>query len=146
MASALCRAQSSRKTGFHFSGSCSNSVSAWSRSQHVADVGGPRRVSKYRRLQILGRQTVTDRDTKQVDDLFGMGPDEVSAQDAIGALLDQCLETVDRFIEPQGGVPVRNFLRMHSEFEPLRARLRLAKADSGNRGNRERDARDAPVI
>jgi hypothetical protein len=70
-------------------------VSAWSRSQHVADVGGPRRVSKHRRLQILGCQTVTDRDTKQVDDLFGMGPDEVSAQDAIGALLDQYLETVD---------------------------------------------------
>src|SRR5262249_23585406 len=75
-----------------------------------------------------------------------MRPDEVSAQDAIAVLLDQGLEAVDGLIESHGCIPVRNLLRVHAEFYPLRARLHLAKANRGNWRNRERDARDAPVV
>src|SRR6516164_11009567 len=75
-----------------------------------------------------------------------MGPDEVSAQDAIGVLFDQCLEAVDRFVESSGCVPVRSLLRVHSEFDPFRARLRLAEADCGNWRNCECDARNASVV
>ena len=84
--------------------------------QHIPDVGGPRWISKHRRLQIRRRQTVTDRDGEKVDDLFGMGPDEVSAQDAIGILLDEGLEAVDGFIESHGCVPVttREFKSLQS--------------------------------
>src|SRR5262249_3872525 len=73
-------------------------------------------------------------------------PDEVSPQDAIGVLLDEGLEAVDRFVESQRCVPVRSLLRVHSEFDPLRARLRLAEPNRGNWRNCERDARNAPVV
>src|SRR5215813_11202287 len=75
-----------------------------------------------------------------------MWPDEVSAQDAIGVLLDEGLEAVDRFVESQGRVPVGSLLRVHAEFDPLRARLCLAKANRGNWRNCERDARNAAVV
>src|SRR5262245_33665403 len=75
-----------------------------------------------------------------------MRPDEVSAQDSIGILLDEGLEAIDRFIESHGCVPVRNLLRVHSEFDPLRARLRLAEANRGNWRNCECDARNAAVV
>src|SRR5215471_15535246 len=114
--------------------------------QHVPYVRGPRRISKYRRLQIFRRQPVADREAEQIDDLFGMGPDEVSAQDAICVLLDEGLEAVDRFVESSGCVPVRSRLRVHSEFDPLRARLRLAEPNRGNWRNCECDARNAPVV
>src|SRR6516165_8674201 len=114
--------------------------------QHVPYVRGPRRISKYRRPQIFRRQPVADREAEQVDDLFGMGPDEVSAQDAIGVLLDKGLEAVDRFVESSGCVPVRSLLRVHSKFDPLRARLHLAETNRGNWRNCECDARNAPVV
>ena len=69
---------------------------------------------------------MTDRDTEQVDDLLGMRPNEVSAQDPIGVLFDQRLEAVDRFVEPPSRVPIRNLLRMYPKFEPPRARVSLA--------------------
>src|SRR5262249_6088654 len=75
-----------------------------------------------------------------------MGPDEVSAQDAIGVLLDQCLEAVDRFVESPGCVPIRGVLGVYSEFDPLCARARLAEANRGNWRNRECDARNALVV
>src|SRR5262245_28409876 len=75
-----------------------------------------------------------------------MRPDEVSPQDAVSVLLDEGLEAVDRFVESQRCVPVRNLLRVHSEFHPLRARLRLAEANRGNWRNCECDARNAPVV
>src|SRR5262249_1931366 len=75
-----------------------------------------------------------------------MGPDEVSAQDSIGILLDEGLEAVDRFIESHGRVPIRDLLRVHSEFDPLRARLCLAEANRSNWRNCERDAGNAPVV
>src|SRR5262249_45164767 len=75
-----------------------------------------------------------------------MGPDRVSAQDAIGVLFDQCLEAVDRFVESSGCIPVRSLFRVHSEFGPFRARLRLAEADCGNWRNCECDARNASVV
>ena len=75
-----------------------------------------------------------------------MRPDEVSAQDTIGVLPDQCLEAVDRFVESPGRVPIGSLLRMQSEFDPLRARLRLAEANRGNWRNRECDARNAAVV
>jgi len=70
----------------------------------VADVGGPRRVSKYRRLQILGRQTVTDRDTKQVDDLFGMGPDVGKLEPRVLHHLDQ-LDPIGRRTGGEARIP-----------------------------------------
>ena len=94
--------------------------------QHIPYVGGPRRISKYRRLQILGGQTVTDRDTEQGDDLLGMRPNEVSAQDPIGVLFDQCLETVDQFFESQGGVPVKYATNPRSAIAVLTAGLKCA--------------------
>src|SRR5262249_56792271 len=69
-----------------------------------------------------------------------------SAKDAIGVLLDEGLEAVDRFVESSGCVPVRSLLRVHSEFDPLRARLRLAEPNRGNWRNCECDARNAPVV
>src|SRR6516164_9598561 len=75
-----------------------------------------------------------------------MGANEVSAQDAIGVLLDEGLEAIDRFIESQGCVPVGSLLGVHSEFQPLRARLRLAEANRGNWRNGECDARNAAVV
>ena len=75
-----------------------------------------------------------------------MRPDEVSAQDTIGVLPDQCLEAVDRFVESPGRVPIGSLLRMQSEFDPLRARLRLAEANRGNWRNCECDARNAAVV
>ena len=39
---------------------------------HIADVRSAGRLSKHHRVQILGRETVTDRDAEQVDDLFGV--------------------------------------------------------------------------
>src|SRR5262249_20966848 len=75
-----------------------------------------------------------------------MGPDEVSTQDTIGLLLDQCLEAVDRFVESSGCVPIRNVLRVHSEFDHLRARLRLGEANCRNGWNCECDTRNTPVV
>src|SRR5262245_14175311 len=75
-----------------------------------------------------------------------MGADEVSAQDAIGVLFDQCLEAVDRFVESPGCVPIGSLLRVHSEFDPPRARLRLAEANRRNGRNCECDARNAAVV
>ena len=64
----------------------------------------PRRVSKYRRLQILGRQTVTDRDTKQVDDLFGMGPDVGKLEPRVLHHLDQ-LDPIGRRTGGEARIP-----------------------------------------
>src|SRR5262249_21354775 len=75
-----------------------------------------------------------------------MGPDEVSAQDTIGVLLDQCLEAVDQFVESLGCVPVGDLLRVHSEFDPLRARLHLAETNRGNWRSGECDLWNAPVV
>src|SRR5260370_38034149 len=75
-----------------------------------------------------------------------MGADEVSAQDAIGVLFDQCLEAVDRLVESPGRVPIGSLLRVHSEFDPLRERLRLAEANRRNGRNCECDARNAAVV
>src|SRR5215813_13474337 len=75
-----------------------------------------------------------------------MRPDEVSAQDTIGVLPDQCLEAVDRFVESPGRVPIGSLLRMQSEFDPLRTRLRLAEANRGNWRNCECNARNASVV
>src|SRR5262249_54942423 len=63
-----------------------------------------------------------------------------------GVLFDQCLEAVDRFVESSGCVPVRSLLRVHSEFDPFRARLHLAEADCGNWRNCECDARNTSVV
>src|ERR1700737_4757309 len=75
-----------------------------------------------------------------------MGADEVSAQDALALLCAQCLEAVDRFVESPGCVPIGSLLRVHSEFDPLRERLRLAEANRRNGRNCECDARNAAVV
>jgi hypothetical protein len=45
---------------------------------------------------------VADRQAKEVDHFVDVRPDEMGAQDSAGILIDQCLKTVDRFIEPSG--------------------------------------------
>src|SRR5260370_8363629 len=95
---------------------------------------------------MVGCKIVGDREAEQIDHFVGVRSDDVSAQNAIGVLLDQCLEAVDQFMEAYGRVPVRNLLRVLSEFDTLRARLRLAEANPSNWGNCECDARNAPVV
>jgi hypothetical protein len=75
--------------------------------RHIPDIGGARRIGKHCCLQILGRQTVSYHEAEEIDDIFGMRPDEMGAQDLVGVLLDERLETVDRFVEPRGRIPVR---------------------------------------
>src|SRR6266702_7295786 len=93
------------------------------RLQHVRNIRRGRWIGKHRRLQIFARQTVAYREAEEIDDLFGMGADEMGTQDPVGPLFDQGLEAVDRFAEPPCRIPVRNLLRADPKYEALRPRL-----------------------
>jgi hypothetical protein len=77
---------------------------------HVANIRSPRRIGEHRRFQIVSGELVADRQAKEVDHFVDVRPNEMGAQDAAGVRIDQCLKTVDRFIEPPGCVPFGNLL------------------------------------
>jgi sulfur dioxygenase len=74
---------------------------------HIADIGSAGWIGEHRGLYILGRQTVADRQAKEVDHFVDVRPNEMGTQDSAGVRIDQCLKTVDRFIEPPGCVPAQ---------------------------------------
>src|SRR6202047_5492989 len=114
--------------------------------QHISDIRSAGRIGEHRGLHILGRQTVAYREAEEIDYIFGMWPDEMAAQGAAGVRIDQCLETVDRFIEAPGCVPIGNLFRVYTEFEPPRPRIRRAQTTGRDRRDCERDARDTPIV
>src|SRR6266508_1610528 len=115
-------------------------------SQHISDIRSPGRVGEHRRPESLGAQFLPDRESKNVDHLVGVRPEEMRAEHAVGLLLDQRFEAVSRLRRLTGGEPVRRFLRFGAEPEPAFARLRFAQADRRDRRNGESDARHARIV
>src|SRR5205823_9637817 len=80
-------------------------------SQHVREVGAPRRVGVRHLLQRGGGDAVPDRESEEVDYLLGVWPKQMCAEHSIGAVLDDRLEHPCRFTHATAGVPARCFLR-----------------------------------
>src|SRR5713101_5655096 len=70
-------------------------------TNHVAHVRGTGRVGVDHLLEITRPQACADREREEVDDLLGMQAQEVRPQDAVGALLDECLEPCMRQGHPK---------------------------------------------
>src|ERR1051325_1925373 len=61
-------------------------------SNHEADVRAAARIRVEHVLQLPGRNAQPHRHREEVDDLGGVGAEQVGAQNALGALLDEDLE------------------------------------------------------
>src|SRR5713101_8805491 len=48
--------------------------------EHISDVRTPGRIGEHGRLQVIGRQAVADRQTKQIDHVLDVRPDEMRAE------------------------------------------------------------------
>ena len=68
--------------------------------------------------EILGPEVATNGKSKEVDHLVDMRADEMGAEDATAALLDQGFVAVHGFTDPAGRVPVRDLLAINPECEP----------------------------
>src|ERR1700730_187203 len=88
--------------------------------EHGADIGGAGRVGEDRLLEIVCGQVVADRESKEIDDLIRMRPDQMGAENALAAVFDQGLEAVNRLGDAASRVPVRHLLTLDPEFEPCR--------------------------
>src|SRR6266446_6769140 len=62
-------------------------------SDHVRDVGGDRGVGVEHVLEVVGAGAEADAEREDVDDLVGVGAQEVGAEDAAAAFLDQHLRS-----------------------------------------------------
>src|SRR5713226_9435365 len=89
------------------------------RSDHVAHVRGTGRVGVDHLLEITRPQAHADREREEVDDLLGMQAQEVRPQDAVGALLDECLEPGMREGHPPRGKPARGVLVVRRKAQAL---------------------------
>jgi len=95
--------------------------------EHVAYIGRAGRVGEYRLLEILGGQAVADGETKDIDGLVRMRPDEMGAENAPAALFDQGLEVVTGSSTGRAVYRGRHLLTVDPERAGSRApRLRLS--------------------
>src|SRR5258708_22819990 len=69
-------------------------------SKHVPDIRGARRISEYRVLQILCTPALATREREDIDHLVRVRADQVRAENALRAILDEQLEAVGRLGNP----------------------------------------------
>src|SRR5580693_2298680 len=86
-----------KKTGTRQSASfplwpCHTRVPQHRMLNHIADIGSAGWIGEHRGLYILGRQTVADRQAKEVDHFVDVRPNEMGTQDSAGVRIDQCLK------------------------------------------------------
>src|SRR5437660_11342034 len=107
--------------------------------QHVSDIRRAARIAEDRRLHLIGGKSRADCQSENVDDFVGVRPNEMGAEDALGSLLDQYLESGAVLANPSRAVPFRGLLVLDTESELLLARLLFEQPDAGERRNREHD-------
>src|SRR5260221_2354015 len=89
---------------------------------------------------------VPDRECKEIDDLVGVGTDDMGAEDLIRSLFDQRFVAVHSFRETAGGKPIERVLRLHFELQSLLPRLALVQTHGGDRRHRESYTRHPSII
>src|SRR5437879_12753462 len=87
--------------------------------KHMAEVGSSGRIGKRRRLQVIGRETVADRQAKQIDRLVDMRPDEMRAENSAAVFLDDRLVAVHRLRHAACRVPVRRLGGLDAHLRSL---------------------------
>src|SRR6266849_743220 len=117
-----------------------------SQLKHRSDVRSPGRIGEHGRLQVIGRQAVADRQTKQIDHVLDVRPDEMRAENTAAVFLDNRLIPVNRLCDATRRVPVWHPGGIHAQLRPLPAGHRLGEPDGGDRRQREGDARHPAII
>src|SRR5579864_6458024 len=97
-------------------------------TNHVAHVRGTGRVGIDHLLEITRPQACADREGKEVDDLLSVRTQQVGPQDAVGALLDECLEPRIPERYPPRGMPARGVLVVRGKAQSLCTSRFLKKA------------------
>jgi len=63
--------------------------------KHGPDIGGSGRIGENSRYEIIDGEILPDRKREQINDFIGMRPDEVRAENAPAAFIDEHLVAVD---------------------------------------------------
>src|SRR5713226_5988703 len=89
--------------------------------EHRSDVRSPGRIGEYGRLQVIGREAVADRQTKQIDHVLDVRPDQMRAENTPAVFLDNRLIAVHRLSNATRRIPVRHLGGIHAQLRPLPA-------------------------
>ena len=114
--------------------------------KHGSDVRGAGGVSEHRRLKVLGRESVADRQAEHIDDFIHVRADEMRTENAFARLLHEDLEAISGLGYPARRISLRCLLTLHAELETALACLCLTQSDRGDRRYREGDTRHAKVV
>src|SRR6266566_8303520 len=115
-------------------------------THHVAHVRGTGRVGVDHLLEITRPQACAAHEGEEVDDLLSVRTQQVGPQDAVGALLDECLEPRIPQRYPPRGLPARSVLVVRGKAQSLCTSRFLKKAHPYERRGRKDHARDAGIV
>src|SRR6266568_3990363 len=116
------------------------------RLEHRAYIRRAGGIGVDRLLEIARPQARADREGEEVDDLLGVQTQQVRPQNALGALLDECLEPRMRERYPPRGIPACGVLVVRREVQTLGASRFLKEAYPYERRGRKDHAGNATIV
>src|SRR3989442_11696364 len=105
--------------------------------EHVRDVGGDRRVSEEHGLQVVSGDAGADGHRKYVDGHVGVRPEQVGAENAASAVLNENLEPRAALSPATRVEPLRRVLPARAVLQSLGAGRIVGEPGGSQRGARE---------
>jgi hypothetical protein len=83
---------------------------------------------------------------QEIDDLVGLGADDMGAENLTRTLLDRRFIAIHPLRETAGGKPIGGVLRLHFELQSLLLRLSVLQTHGGDWRHRESYTRHPSII
>src|SRR5918996_6322630 len=115
-------------------------------SDQIAQVRSGGRIGADELLEVGRGEAGANREPEEVDQLARLGPQQMGAQDARRAFLEEHLGRGVVLADPFDTVPVAHVVGLYLDLEPLLARTLFVEADPGKLRDREHRARHAGVV